>query len=228
MASQIIRKPIPRGATYLKVASTSPDEIELGDSSNGLSNGTGPTSVGEDDLVSPVAATPLHSEENTIASLSISAIRPSDTEESSTLKHATQRSRTTRRTKYAKWGVHWQQPTYVLLCTLSAVALAIGHHFYYASLSGTPAGTSRQQQWAHAFGISFAYLVVHLLGIAIAIIYSQYIWSIIRQRGYTLKALDDLFSMTSDPRGLLSLEILRYGRIAIPLGLVYWYVAKAS
>jgi hypothetical protein len=225
MASQITRKPLPRSAAYLKVASTFPDEVEPANPSNALLNVPAPTAVREHDAISSAAATPLQSDENIQAPSGIRAINPSDTEESTTLKHDTQSSSPI---KYAKWGVHWRQPTYVLLCTLSAVALALGHHFYYASLSGTPAGSSRRQQWANAFGISFSYLVVHLLGISIAVTYSQYIWSIIRQRGYTLKALDDLFSMTSDPRGFLNLEILRYGRIAIPLGLIYWYVPKPN
>jgi len=214
MTSKITRKPLRSdSATYLKIASTSPEEIEPAKYSNVSSNASYLASVGEDHPISWVAALPLQYKETIPALSSINDI------------YCTQPAR---RIKYTKWGVHWRQPTYVLLCTLSAVVLAIGHHFYYTSLSGTPAGSSRRQQWANTFGISFSYLVVHLLGVAIAMSYSQYIWSIVRQRGYTLKALDDLFSMTFDLSGLLNLEILKHGRIAIPLGLVYWYVREIS
>jgi hypothetical protein len=172
MASHITRKPLPRSAAYLKVASTSPDDIEPANSNNVLLNAPGPIPAGEDDTISSVAATPLQSNENISAPSGISAIDPSDIEKNGALKHATY---VVNPIKYVKWGVDWRQPTYILLCTLSAVALALGHYFYYASLSGTPTGSSRRQQWANAFEISFSYLVVHLLGIAVAVTYSQYI-----------------------------------------------------
>jgi hypothetical protein len=124
--------------------------------------------------------------------------------------------------KYVKWGIHWSQPSYVLLLTVSAIALALGHHFYYKSLNGTPAGSATRQQWSITFGSSFAYLVVHFLGAAIVAAYSQYIWSIVRKRGYTLEALDNLFAMTSDPRAFFNWEVLKHGRFAVLLALMTW------
>jgi hypothetical protein len=129
MTSQITCKPLRSGsATYLKVASTSPEEIEPANSSNVSSNFSYLASVGEDHPISWVATTPLQYKETIPASSSISDIYPG--------------AQPARRIKYTKWGVHWRLPAYMLLCTLSAVAIAIGHHFYYTSLSGTPAGSS--------------------------------------------------------------------------------------
>ncbi|KAF8865658.1 hypothetical protein BDZ45DRAFT_736227 [Acephala macrosclerotiorum] len=119
------------------------------------------------------------------------------------------------RPKYVKWGIHWQQPSYVLFCTFSGIALALGHHFYYKSLDGIIAGSARKQQWAITFGTTFAFLVVHLLTAATVIAHSQYIWSMVRQRGFTLETLDNLFTMTSDPRAFFNLEILKHGQIAV-------------
>ncbi|KAE9377871.1 hypothetical protein N431DRAFT_500616 [Stipitochalara longipes BDJ] len=130
--------------------------------------------------------------------------------------------KTTGRPKYVKWGVHWLQPTYVLLCILAGIVLALGHHFYYYSLSGSPAGSQSHQQWAITFGSSFAYLVIHILGAAIVVAYSQYTWSLIRQRAYTIESLDNLFSMTSDPRGLLNWEVLKHGKVAVLMCLAVW------
>jgi hypothetical protein len=91
--------------------------------------------------------------------------------------------------EYVKWGIHWLLPTYVLLCVPVGMALALGHHFYYSSLSGRPVGSQSRQQWAITFGTSFAYLVVHILRAAMVVAYSQYMWSLIRQRAYTIESL---------------------------------------
>ncbi|CZR61875.1 uncharacterized protein PAC_11772 [Phialocephala subalpina] len=106
--------------------------------------------------------------------------------------------------------------------------LALGHHFYYKSLDGTIAGSARRQQWAITFGTTFAFLVVHLLAAATVIAHSQYIWSMVRRRGYTLETLDNLFTMTSDPRAFFNPEILKHGQIAVLLALISWCMGIAS
>lgn len=122
--------------------------------------------------------------------------------------------------KYVKWGIHSPQPSYVSICFFSAIALAVGHHFYYKSLNGTPAGSANRQQWAITFGASFSFLVTHLLRAATFIAHSQYIWLVIRRRGYTLENLDNLFSLTSDLRSIFSREFVKHGKIAVLLALI--------
>jgi hypothetical protein len=124
--------------------------------------------------------------------------------------------------KYVKWGIHWRQPSYILICVFCAISLSLGHHFYYKSLNGTPTGSAIRQQWAITFGTTFSYLVVHLLGAAVVAAYSQYIWFIVRQRGYTLEAIDSFFSMTSDPRAFFNWETLKHGKLAVLLALMGW------
>ena len=124
--------------------------------------------------------------------------------------------------KNVKWGIHLIQPSYVVLCVFGASILAVGHHLYYQSLNGTPAGSAKRQQWAITFGASFAFLVTHLLRIAIVIAHSQYVWMMIRRKGYTLRDLDNLFSMAADPTAIFSWEFVKHGRIAIFLALVAW------
>jgi len=124
--------------------------------------------------------------------------------------------------KYVKWGIHLTQPTYVLLCVFVAIMLAVGHHLYYESLNGTPAGSAKRQQWAITFGASFAFLITHLLRIGIVIAHSQYVWMMIRRRGYTLRNIDNLFSMASDPSSIFSWEFVKHGKVVILLALITW------
>jgi hypothetical protein len=124
--------------------------------------------------------------------------------------------------KYVKWGIHWRQPSYILICVFCAISLSLGHHFYYKSLNGTSSGSASRQQWPIIFGTTFSYLVVHLLGAAVVAAYSQYIWLTVRQRGYTLEALDSFFCMTSDPWAFLNWEILKHGKLAVLLALMSW------
>jgi hypothetical protein len=77
--------------------------------------------------------------------------------------------------KYVKWSVHRQESSYVVVCFLISIALALGQHFYYQSLDGSSAGSTSRQQWALTFGTSFSYLTVHLLAAATLVAYSQYI-----------------------------------------------------
>jgi len=57
---------------------------------------------------------------------------------------------------------------------------------------------------------------------AIVIAYGQYIWSLVRQRPYTLEALDSLFAMTLDPTALFNLELLKKGKLALLFGFASW------
>lgn len=125
--------------------------------------------------------------------------------------------------KSVNWGIHWKEPTYVGICFLGGVILALGHHFYYCSLDGSSAGSPSRQQWALTFGTSFSYLVVHFLGAATLVAYTQYIWTLVRQRAYTIQALDDMFA--AGAKAIFNLEMWRHGRLAMFLGIVTWYVS---
>lgn len=83
----------------------------------------------------------------------------------------------------------------------SGLCLAIGHHVYYSKLDHTPAGNEGRQQWAHTFGNIFAVSVATLFAVANRLAYKQCFWTIVRRKSFTLKALDSLFSLTSDLLG---------------------------
>jgi hypothetical protein len=58
--------------------------------------------------------------------------------------------------KYVKWCVCWEELSYVVVCVLGGIALALGHHFSYQSLDGSFAGSASRQQWALTFDTSFS------------------------------------------------------------------------
>ncbi|TVY73141.1 hypothetical protein LSUE1_G007466 [Lachnellula suecica] len=114
-----------------------------------------------------------------------------------------------------KWGISWKTPALMIVFLLSGVAFALGHHFYYMSLHGTPAGTKSRQQWATAFGTAFAFLVVALLKTAAGNAYQQYIWTVVKRKPLELGTLDRLFALTSDPTGIFHLSLIRNAQLAI-------------
>lgn len=137
--------------------------------------------------------------------------RPSTTEDSQRPK------------KYVQWGVNWhQQPMFMILFALAGLVFAVGHHFYYVALNGTRAGSERRQQWAHAFGNALAVLVVTTLAAANRIVYNQYTWTLVRRKAFSLRSLDALFALTSDPLGFSDMNIFRHAPLAALLAALCW------
>ena len=129
-------------------------------------------------------------------------------------------------TKFVRWGVAWQAPTFMVACAAAGLALAIGHHFYYQSLHGTVAGSSMRQQWAIKFGTAFSVVVLVLFKTACDTAYNQYVWTLFRRRAYSLDALDKLFALTSSLIGFTSWEVILRAKLAVFLALTSWHVCQ--
>lgn len=78
--------------------------------------------------------------------------------------------------------IHWVTPTNISATLLAGIAFALGHHFFYARLSGQNAPTGSyefagsrpsKQQVNIAVGTAFAFLVKSILAIAVGISYTQ-------------------------------------------------------
>lgn len=123
---------------------------------------------------------------------------------------------------YVKWGISWHPPTLMAVYGLGGIGVAIGHHFYFASLHGTLAGSPSRQQWSTAIGTGVSFLVVTLLRAASCIAYSQYVWNIVRRRPYKLSTLDKMFALTTDPIGFFGWEMFKYAKVALILALCCW------
>lgn len=110
----------------------------------------------------------------------------------------------------------------MILFGLGGLAFAIGHHEYYSALHGTLTASISRQQWAHNIGNGFAALVVSMFHTAIGKAYVQYLWLTIRRKGHSLKTLDQIFALNSDPMGFFCLESLRKAPLTVFLGLISW------
>lgn len=126
------------------------------------------------------------------------------------------------RQEYVRWGIVWHAPALMLLYGIGGLAIAIGHHIYFASLHGTQAASSVRQQWPTAIGTASSFLVVTLLRAANCAAYTQYIWSLVRRRSYKLSTLDKMFALTTEPIGLLGWEIIKHAKIALFVALFCW------
>lgn len=80
------------------------------------------------------------------------------------------------------WKINWQQPTFMCSMLLCGLILAIGHHVYYHSLSGSPAGDATRQAWSIRFGTAFAFLVVACFKAITVSALGQYLWSVVRSK----------------------------------------------
>lgn len=88
--------------------------------------------------------------------------------------------------KHTSWGITWQSPVFIIATLLAGLALSLGHHCYYLTLSGTAAGDAAKQAWPVRFGTAFAFLVCATFKATTAAAIQQYVWTIVRQGSLTL------------------------------------------
>ncbi|TGO79501.1 hypothetical protein BELL_0030g00040 [Botrytis elliptica] len=126
------------------------------------------------------------------------------------------------------WKINWQQPTFMCSMLLCGLILAIAHHVYYHSLSGTPAGDATRQAWSIRFGTAFAFLVVAFFKAVTVSALGQYLWSVARSKGLKIKRialsrqsaektagdLDRLFALTSNPISMFSVSVIKNASLA--------------
>ncbi|KAF7937248.1 uncharacterized protein EAE98_001562 [Botrytis deweyae] len=120
------------------------------------------------------------------------------------------------------WKINWQQPTFMCSILLCGLILAIGHHVYYHSLSGTPAGDATRQAWSIRFGTAFAFLVVAFFKAVTVSALGQYLWSVVRSKGLNISDLDRLFALTSNPISMFSVSVIKNASLAALLGTIFW------
>ena len=88
-------------------------------------------------------------------------------------------------------NLHWLAPTTMVSALLGRGCLALGHHFFYASLSGQPvptgfyslAGTKiHKQQFNTSVGTAFAFMTNFLLATSISVAYVQIFWCTVKKK----------------------------------------------
>lgn len=105
-------------------------------------------------------------------------------------------------------NIHWLAPTSIIFGLLGGVLTALGHHFYYDSLSGTSAEGDMtavgyqisNQQFTSAAGTALAFTVRALRLFSVSIAYIQVLWRAARQsrESNTLNEIDAMFSILTN------------------------------
>ena len=102
---------------------------------------------------------------------------------------------------------HGQSPLAMLLCLILGGIFAVSHHLFYNHLNSTLVRTKDDQEWALRFGNAFALATKTALGVAVAIAYTQHIWTTFRRKSITVKGIDAITAAPNDVFALLDREM---------------------
>lgn len=130
--------------------------------------------------------------------------------------------------KTTTWQIHWRAPTLILGLLALGIALALGHHFYYQSLSGTVVSSDTRQEWALRFGTAFAFLTQSSLVASAGVAYTQRVWVTVKKKAFPLRTLDNVFSLQNALWSFFSWEVLTKAKALYVLGICIWYVHVGS
>ncbi|KAJ7465721.1 hypothetical protein FB451DRAFT_1561436, partial [Mycena latifolia] len=120
----------------------------------------------------------------------------------------------------------------ILLAWVAALALASGHHTFYASLNNRAVASSdvttnvsllaHSQAGALAIGTAFAFLVSALLGLSTGTAFLQCAWRLVGQRTFTLSGLDALWSSQRNAFAFLAFDFWRSARGVVFISALPW------
>ncbi|KAK5702699.1 hypothetical protein LTR97_003645 [Elasticomyces elasticus] len=112
---------------------------------------------------------------------------------------------------------------------VAAIALALGHHFFYQSLQNQPVPTEEYRQFINTnVGTVFAFLFKAALGIAISAAYTQVLWKTLIGQRLEVGAVDSLSSNLSSLIDLFSWPLVVRHPGLILLATVYWLIGFAA
>ncbi|KAF7853649.1 hypothetical protein EAF04_010640 [Stromatinia cepivora] len=126
------------------------------------------------------------------------------------------------------WRIHWKKPSFIGFMFFSGLVLSLAHHFYYMSLSGERTGDETKQAWPTRIGTGFAFLITSCFKATTTAALGQYIWRVVKRQPLTMKNLDRLFALSTDPIAIFSIELLKGAKLAILLGAITWLLGLAS
>ena len=117
--------------------------------------------------------------------------------------------------------LYWVTPTIAIICFLFAIAFAIGNHVYFSSLDSQE---PNNQKWQLRYSIILAFLVKMFVGTTIGIALCQQVWYTVERHraGFSIGALDALFSLDTSVISLFKMEVWRYAFSAISMTLCIW------
>lgn len=136
--------------------------------------------------------------------------------------------RSTADTNNVEWGIYWVTPASVILLFVLGTMSAIGHHFHYSALHGTIVGTETQQRWALWIGSGFSFFTKVTLTAAIGISRTQWVWMTLRKKWLTLRGIDAVFGVTSDPTHFMNPLMLKRAKAATIIAVSMWMIPIAA
>jgi hypothetical protein len=131
-------------------------------------------------------------------------------------------------------GIYWLAPSQILTSFAVAIALAVGHHYFYEHLSGQIAPTGSytfghsnmsKQQLNIAIGTAFAFAFKAVLAWALASSYTQLFWRVLKT---SLKAVrvgdaDAAFSLLHDILAFFRASTWRRQYLVlVPIATIFW------
>lgn len=120
----------------------------------------------------------------------------------------------------AQWHIHWTTPAIISSLFVAGVLGAMGHHLFYAHLSGQPA---TEQLTMVRYGTALAFFTKSMLVSCVIVCYRQRIWHTLRCKAMTINGIDGLFSATEDPTMFfLNWEMIRNGKLATSMAICSW------
>lgn len=136
--------------------------------------------------------------------------------------------RSTANTNDVQWGIHWSTPASVILLFILGTTSAIGHHLHYDALHGTKVGTEAQQRWAFCIGSGLSFFTKVTLTAALGLSRTQWVWLTLRKKWLTLRGIDAVFSVTSDPTYFLNTLMLKRAKAATIIAITMWMIPIAA
>ncbi|KAK7516273.1 hypothetical protein IWZ03DRAFT_186003 [Phyllosticta citriasiana] len=124
----------------------------------------------------------------------------------------------------ALWNIHWRSPALMAGFFLAGVCFALGHHFHYENLDDEEVGSATKQQWAIRIGTLLAFLSKACLAAAVGVAYTQRLWVTVKEKPISLRNLDNIFSLTTDPISFFSLEVLMSAKLLCLLAACMWCI----
>ena len=117
---------------------------------------------------------------------------------------------------------YWRKPISFLLFWIIGFLLAIGHHMLYRSLDGTRVSSVESQQMYIRAGTIFALSFTAFTRLAGGGAYRQIVWMLCQKKSLTIRAIDQLFDLTTDLLGFISLELYYKASSAVLLAFLVW------
>ena len=125
--------------------------------------------------------------------------------------------------------IHWQAPTVIVLSFASSLALAVGHHLFYASLDHIPVEDNAfSQQTNLAIGTGFAFLFRACLVIATCTAYWQVFWHTALRKTLTISSADALTGVLGSLVEFTHVRAFFFNPGLAALALLAWLVPFAS